>query len=130
MIVLDASAVAEMLSASNRGAAISSEVLDSDAALHAPDLLDAEVANALRKAWLRNELQADRGQLALETLPALPILRHSVAPLLPRVWALRQVMTAYDACYVSLAEVLGAPLVTCDARLARAHGHVARIELR
>ena len=38
-------------------------------------------------------------------------------------------MTAYDACFVALAEVLDCPLITCDQRLARASGHHAEIEL-
>jgi predicted nucleic acid-binding protein len=37
--------------------------------------------------------------------------------------ALRAALAGYDATYVALAETLDSPLVTCDARLARAHGH-------
>jgi predicted nucleic acid-binding protein len=48
---------------------------------------------------------------------------------LPCIWKLRENITAYDATYVALAEALDAPIVTCDAPLARAPGRRARIEL-
>jgi predicted nucleic acid-binding protein len=59
---------------------------------------------------------------------AFPIRRYPHTALLDRIWALRHNLTAYDAAYVALAEALGAPLLTCDARLAAAPGHTARIE--
>jgi predicted nucleic acid-binding protein len=49
--------------------------------------------------------------------------------LLPRIWQLRDSVTAHDGAYVALAEALDAPLVTCDARLGRAHGHRATLEV-
>jgi predicted nucleic acid-binding protein len=55
--------------------------------------------------------------------------RYSHEVLLPRVWALRQNLTAYDAAYVSLAEILGATLLTRDSRILRAPGHSARVEV-
>jgi predicted nucleic acid-binding protein len=51
---------------------------------------------------------------------------HSV--LLPRIWQLRHNFSAYDAAYIVLSEQLGAPLVTCDRRLA-SRGHQAAVEL-
>jgi predicted nucleic acid-binding protein len=62
-------------------------------------------------------------------LASLPLHRHGHAPLLSRVWELRESMTAYDAAYIALAEGLEAPLLTCDAKLRRSHGHDARVEL-
>jgi predicted nucleic acid-binding protein len=59
----------------------------------------------------------------------MPINRHQHLDFIPRIWELRDSMTAYDAMYIALAEVLGAPLLTCDAKLAAARGHEARIEL-
>lgn len=65
----------------------------------------------------------------MEDLLALPIRRYPARPLLRRIWELRRTHTAYDASYVALAEALGVPLLTADARLARSHGHHAQIEL-
>jgi hypothetical protein len=50
-------------------------------------------------------------------------------PLVGRALALRDRLTAADAMYVALTETLGLTLVTRDARLARAGGHRARVEL-
>ena len=72
---------------------------------------------------------AARGTQALENHVALNIKRAEHKDLLERVWTLRDSITAYDAAYVVLAEILDAPLITCDARLARSHGHKARIEV-
>jgi len=66
---------------------------------------------------------------AIEDLCELPFLRHAHDPLLPRIWALRRSLTAYDAAYVALAEALNAPLVTCDRSLLLAHGHDADVEV-
>jgi predicted nucleic acid-binding protein len=92
-------------------------------------LLDIEVANALRRLVLRRETSVERAGHALEDLSNLSIHRHSHSALLPRIWELRDAMGAYHAAYVVLAEALGAPLLTCDGKLARARGHGATIEL-
>lgn len=63
-----------------------------------------------------------RARAALETLAQIPLRRHPVTALLPRIWHHRHNLTAYDAGYVALAEALDCPLVTFDARLARAPG--------
>lgn len=77
---------------------------------------------------LRKETTADRAEQAFEDFSKIPIERHAHEPLLPRIWELRDAMTAYDGAYIALAEALGAPLLTCDGRLARAQGHRATIE--
>ena len=66
---------------------------------------------------------------ALAALADLPLERYSHTILLPRIWVLRQNLSAYDAAYVALAEVLGATLLTRDARISRASGLAARIEV-
>ncbi len=97
--------------------------------LHAPHLLDVEVAQVFRRFALRGMLGEARGLEALRLLAALPLSRHDHAQLLPRIWALRANITAYDAAYVALAELLGATLLTRDRRLAAAPGHRAMIEV-
>ncbi|HEX4681714.1 MAG TPA: type II toxin-antitoxin system VapC family toxin, partial [Gemmatimonadaceae bacterium] len=97
--------------------------------IHAPALLDVEVAQVLRRYALRGELTAARGAAAIATLSVFPLHRYSHEPLLPRMWKLRENLTAYDAAYVALAEALDAPLLTGDSRLASASGIRATIEL-
>jgi predicted nucleic acid-binding protein len=90
-------------------------------ALAAPELLDLEVASALRRAVRQRRLESSEAHLAIQGLTALPGLeRFPHLPLLPRVWELRDNFSPYDASYLALAEALGIPLVTADRRLARA----------
>jgi predicted nucleic acid-binding protein len=67
--------------------------------------------------------------VALSDLAGVPLRRYPYDFLLPRVWELRDNLTAYDAVYVGLAEALDAPLLTRDRRLAAVAGHHARVEL-
>ncbi len=97
--------------------------------LHVPHLLDVEVAQVIRRHAANREIDAERGRMALADLADFPLRRYPHDFLLPRVWELRNNLTAYDAIYVALAEVLDAPLLTRDKRLATAPGHHARIEL-
>ena len=97
--------------------------------LHAPHFLDIEVAHVIRRYAARGAIAEQRGREAIEDLADFPADRHPHVPLLPRIWELRNNLTAYDAAYVALAEALDAPLVTCDRRLAGASGHRARIEV-
>ena len=129
MIVLDASAVVELVLGSPRGASVRERVEQRDETLHAPHLLDVEVASVLRRYQLSGELSAADGREALADLAGLDIVRYAHDPLLPRVWELRTRVTAYDAVYLALAEMLEAPLLTLDRRLARARGHGARVEV-
>jgi predicted nucleic acid-binding protein len=129
VIVVDASAVIEVLLHSPLGQRIEARLFDHPVALHAPELLDVEVAQVLRRFNARGDITSARGATSLRLLDALPIRRHPHAPLLPRLWALRANLTAYDAAYVALAEALGAALVTCDGRLAGAPGMRAPIEV-
>ncbi len=93
----------------------------------APHLLDVEVALALRRYVQARTISTDRAELALEHLGQLGVTRHGHEELLPRIWALRENLTAYDAAYVVLAEALAAPLLTLDTWLAEAPGHQARL---
>ncbi len=88
--------------------------------LHAPELIDIEVANILRKSVLRRERSADDAGELLTAWARNGIIRHSHAALLDVVWSLRGSITPYDATYVALASSLGIPLITADRRLASA----------
>ena len=95
---------------------------------HAPVTVDAEFVQALRRRWLLKQVDDEQAKTAFELFRRYEIVRHPVAPLVDRMWALRQNVTAYDASYVALAESLNLPLLTRDARLSRSSGHAARIE--
>ena len=129
MIVVDASAVVEVLLGTPAAAAIERRLFDAGETLHAPHLLDIEVADVLRRYAARGEIDDPRGRMALADLDDFPLYRYPHDPLLLRVWDLRNNLSAYDAAYVALAEELGAPLITRDGRLAGSPGHRARIEL-
>lgn len=129
MIVVDASAVLEVLLNSPAAARVAERLFAPGETLHAPHLLDVEVVQVLRRYAASGELDAARGALALAALAAFALTRYSHELLLPRIWALRANLTAYDAAYVALAEVLRAPLVTRDARIASAAGHAAEVEV-
>ena len=129
MIVVDASALIEVLLRTPAAKDVERRLFDSRQALHAPHLLDVEVAQVLRRYVANGEIDADRGRAALADLADFPVLRHPHTFMLSRIWDLRNILTAYDAAYVALAEALDAPLLTRDRRLAGASGHVARVEL-
>ena len=129
MIVVDASAVLETLLRTPNAEAVEKRLFEPSQTLHAPHLLDVEVAQVLRRYAGNGEIDDERGRAALADLADFPLRRYPHDFLLPRVWDLRRNLTAYDAVYVALAEALDAPLLTCDRRLATAPGHQARIEL-
>lgn len=129
MIVVDASAVAEVVLRRPAAAAVEHRIHDMRESLHAPHLIDVEVANVVRRYATRGEISGERGPEVLDDLIDFPIHRHPHLSLLHRIWELRHNLSAYDAAYVALAEALEAPLVTRDRRLAASSGHRARIEL-
>lgn len=127
MIVVDASAMTELLLQTGLGGRVERRLLR-DENLHAPHVLDVEVLSALRRLVRMGDLPAARAEEAIEDLQLLLLARHGHDDLLPRAWELRQNITAYDAVYVALAEALDAALVTCDRALGAAKS-AARIEL-
>ncbi|MDF0644596.1 MAG: type II toxin-antitoxin system VapC family toxin [Nitrospira sp.] len=127
MIVVDASVVIEVLLNTSPGIHIAERLFDPGETLHAPHLLDIEVAQVLRRYERARELDASRGLHALEDLVDFPVTRYPHDLFLLRIWELRHNVTAYDAAYIALAEALGAPLLTRDAALASAPGHHAQI---
>lgn len=129
MIVLDASIVLEVLLRMPAGVAVEERLFDPDETLHAPHLLDLEVAQVLRRYAFAGEVDAARCSDAVDDLASLPLTRYPHDFLMRRVWELRGNLSAYDAVYVALSEALDAPLLTRDRRLAQAPGHAARVEV-
>ncbi len=129
MIVVDASALVELLLDTDDAGAVAARLFDSGDSLAAPHLIDVETAHVLRRNARAGTIDHRRGRGAIDDLADMPIRRYPHEILLPRVWELQHNLTAYDAVYVALAETLDAPLVTRDRRLAHAAGHDAEIEL-
>jgi len=121
-MVLDASAVLELLLGTPAGVEVRAHIADAAVALHVPHLLDVEVVQVLQRYVRDAQLHADDAADAIRDLRDLDLTRHAHEPLLDRVWTLRHSFSAYDAVYVALAEVLDASLVTSDRRLAHAPG--------
>jgi predicted nucleic acid-binding protein len=129
MIVVDASAILELLLNTAGAERVAERLFAPNSILHAPHLLDIEVAQVLRRYCRARRLDPDRAREALRDFADLPLNRYPHDLFLTRIWELRHNLTAYDAAYVALAEELGVPLVTCDRRLAAASGHDAQIDL-
>jgi predicted nucleic acid-binding protein len=127
VIVLDASAAFEWLLETPTGSRVDERILSES--LHAPHLIDVEVAQVLRRYAALGVVTASRARGALQDLIDLRLVRYPHDFLLPRIWELRENFTAYDAAYVALAETLDAPLVTCDRKIASASLHHARVEV-
>jgi predicted nucleic acid-binding protein len=129
-MVVDASALLEVLLRTSAATPVERYLFaQARGALHAPHLLDLEVAQVLRRYAAAGEIDGERGSTALADLADFPIRRYPHDFLLRRVWHLRHNFTAYDAVYVALAEVLEAPLLTRDHRLADAAAPHVRVQL-
>ena len=139
MIVLDASAAIEWLFQSPAGIKIDKRIFSTletstpetstAETLHVPHLLDIEVTQVLRRYVRDKTITAQRGEEALQDLDDMPLRRYPHDFLIPRVWELRATLSAYDAVYVALAEVLDALLLTCDGKIASASGHSANVQV-
>ena|SRR2546423_8267517 len=128
MIVLDASAALEWLLQTPSGLRVE-RFIRTRGTLHAPEILDLEVAQVLRRQTLAGLISVHRAEGALEDFRAMRLRRYRHVFLLHRIWQLRANLTAYDAAYVALAEALEATLVTRDQRIASAAGHSASVEV-
>lgn len=120
MIVIDASAVLDLVFNRHSAAIVRERLLAPREIACAPHLIDAEVVQVLRRYVRTRELDAGRADTALADYLDLPIERYPHELFLPRVWEMKANFTAYDALYVALAEALEAPLLTSDAALGRA----------
>ena len=128
MIVVDASALLELLLQTALGSRVEARLFRDGDEFHAPDLADVELTQGLRRLVRAGEVSPARAAEALADLADLDLHRHPHLDLLTRAWKLRENVTAYDAMYVALAEALEASLVTCDRALASTAGHRATIE--
>jgi predicted nucleic acid-binding protein len=129
VIVLDASAVVELLLLTPVGTRIAARLSASGESLHAPHLVDAEVLQVLRRLVVTRALTEARGRTAVQDLADVPLTRYPHDTLLARAWVLRHNLSAYDALYVALAEALDAPLLTRDRRIVLAPGHSVHVEV-
>jgi predicted nucleic acid-binding protein len=122
MIVLDASVILPGLLADGE----SRDLLMRDE-VHVPHLADSELIHGMRANVRRGVVPLDAAEEALSRWGALGVRRHGAVRLIPRIWALRDVLSAYDATYVALAELLGCPLATGDLGIARACGPLCEV---
>jgi predicted nucleic acid-binding protein len=129
VIVIDASVLANVLGDDGEdGRTARGEVRDAPD-LAAPDLIDVETVSVLRKRWLAGTISDQRFAAAVEDLEELAVERAPTRRLMRRAYALRANVTAYDATYIALAELLGCELLTADQRLAAAPGPRCAIRL-
>lgn len=129
MIVLDASAAVDWLLQTPTGQRIEKRIFSHGESLHAPHILDLEVAQVLRRLVREGIVSTHRADEAIRDLIDFRVVRYPHWPMLNHIWRYRHNLSAYDAAYVVLAETLGAALITRDARLASAPGHAAKVEL-
>ncbi len=122
MIVVDASVLANALGDDETDGARARGELSEAAELAGPDLADVETVAVLRKRWIAGTLTAKRFAAAIGDLADLPLTRYPTLPFMRRAYELRSTVSAYDAAYVALAEVLDCALLTSDERLSRAPG--------
>lgn len=128
MIVVDAGVVFTLV-AGAEAAAADVVLRVGDEQLLAPQLVDLEVVSVLRRLVLRHDFPPSLAAAGVRHLGELDITRVAHAPLLERCWELHDNLTPYDAAYVALAEMVGAPLLTTDRRLAGASGSRCTVEV-
>lgn len=117
MIVVDASAaLSALLTAGPARRALGAEQV------HVPHLIDSEVASGLRRKVAAQQMHPDAGWAVLDAWRRLGMTRYPMLSVLGRVWQLRDNLSAYDASYVALAELLDCSLLTVDGCLGRVPG--------
>lgn len=130
MIVADASIVVDVLLHPDSAAVHSlARRFARGEAICAPHLMDVEVGQTLRRFTLRGEISVVRAAESFDDLAGLSIRRYAHTELLPRAFELRSNVTMYDGVYLALAEMLNAPLLSCDAALADVPGCTAAVEI-
>ena len=122
MIVVDACVLANAVGDDEESGRQARELLREHRELAAPDLVDVQTTAVLWRRWLAGTITDKRFEQAIEDLIDMPLARFPTLGLMRRAFELRANVTAYDACYVALAEALDWPLCTVDRRLAHASG--------
>jgi len=129
MIIIDASLAFEIAISTKDGDELSEKIIASRASLAAPEIIDLEVLQTLRRFLRQGQIDETRAENAIRNFDDLAIEKFSHTPLQMRIWSLRDNLTAYDAAYFALAELLDAPLWTRDEKFHSVPGHAARIEV-
>jgi len=129
VIVVDASVLANAIGDDEEAGRQARELLRVHRELAAPDLVDVETTAVLRRRWRAGTISDQRFEQAIEDLTDIPLARFPTLGLMRRAFELRANVTAYDACYVALAEALDWPLCTADRRLAHASGPRCAMQL-
>ncbi len=127
--MLDASAGIDWLLQTPAGQQIDGRLACRGESLHAPHLLDLEIAQTLRRLVQQRLVSPQRADQAMQDFLDLRLSRYPHFFFLPRIWQLRPNLSAYDAAYIALSEELNATLITRDKRLLSVPGHRARIEV-
>jgi predicted nucleic acid-binding protein len=129
LIVVDASVLANVIGDDGADGQLARGEIRSAGGVAAPDLVDVETVAVLRKRWLAGTMSDHRFAAAITDLEQLGVSRYPTLPLMRRAFELRANVTAYDASYVALTELLGCELLTGDRRLASAPGPTCPIRL-
>jgi predicted nucleic acid-binding protein len=129
VIVLDASALVELLFQTATGKKVASILFKEKINIAAPELLPVETVEVLRKFLNSRELSTERANLAFQDLNDMPITLYPHHILLDRIWALRNNFSAYDAAYLALAENLKAPLLTSDNAFKKGFGKLHKVKV-
>jgi predicted nucleic acid-binding protein len=129
VIVLDASALVDWLLQTVPGRQIGARIFSHSETLHAPHVVDLEVAQVMRRMVREAVVSPQRADVVIQDLLDLRLTRYPHFLLLPHIWRMRHNLSAYDASYIALTEHLGATLITRDARLASSPGRRVRIEI-
>lgn len=129
MIVIDASLGLEMFLRGRDAITIKDQIDAAGREMAAPEVFDLEIMQSLRRLVFKKQITTDRAERALDVARHAPLDRFAHAIMRDRIWSLRDDLTAYDAAYFALAEMLDAPLWTRDAKFTEVPGASAQVKV-